>query len=500
MLVFPDCRRHDDPDGDWELIDTKTDELWESRHEIRTFQMSPVANLYPACDEISIVVTDLRDAQYQGGAGVGLDGTITTDLQQQTFTPKMQLAEVSLFNDASVLNPDFVTEVTTVEEGVPIFTFILVVAVLGVFACVLLHLFQREKVKSDLAVALISDLGFDVESMTREDVEDLKQRGIRETFMEAFHKHDVDASGGIDKTELEQLLTAHGFQLESAYVDSLWSKFDTDNSGSLEKEEFGALMHKLSDRADEIDAARVKPTVDADPDTLEEEKSKLYVTVVSASGLPKKDLLGENDPFVVVSVNGVTSRTSAAYAAGADPSWGRGGQGERLSFLCKDIPSCVSITVLDDDFNLADLKFENKTLTQIKDKLHSSIGSVENHIGSADVDLAGWDGKRRDETVGIVSGENAGDEHIEAGSVLVRFTWEPVDFKKPPPLPRKSMNPLVDLGPQSDVELAPPVKLRPPPDLELAMPPRPAPERSGTPPRGGGRPLPTLPPRDAAGP
>ena len=162
-------------------------------------------------------------------------------------------------------------------------------------------------------VALISDLGFDVESITREDVEDLKMRGIRETFIEAFNKHDTDASGGIDKTELEQLLTAYGFQLESAYVDSLWSKFDTDNSGSLEKEEFGALMHKLSDRADDIDAARVKPTVDADPDVPEAEKSKLYVTVVSASGLPKQDRLGENDPFVVVSVNGATSRTSAAY-------------------------------------------------------------------------------------------------------------------------------------------------------------------------------------------
>ena len=120
------CRRHDDPDGDWQLIDTKTDELWESRHETRTFQMTPVANIYPACDEISIVVTDLRDAQYQGGAGVGLDGTITTDLQQQTFTPKMQLAEVALFNDAAVLNPNFVTEVTEIrdESGVPVFTFI----------------------------------------------------------------------------------------------------------------------------------------------------------------------------------------------------------------------------------------------------------------------------------------------------------------------------------------------------------------------------------------
>lgn len=107
--------------------------------------------------------------------------------------------------------------------------------------------------------------------------------------------------------------------------------------------------------------------------------------------------------------------------------------------------------------------------------------------------IPGWDGKRREVTVGIVSGETAAEEHTVGGSVLLRVTWEPVDFKKPPPLPsqRKRMNLLMDLDPAREAvgaeadPLALPAKLTPPPDLELAMPPRPVPERSGTPPRGG---------------
>jgi len=158
-------------------------------------------------------------------------------------------------------------------------------------------------------------------------------------------QHDADASGGIDKSELVELLHTYGFQLETAFVDQLWERFDTDDSGSLDASEFRALMHILMDRARELDASRVKPVVDTAPDVADSAKSTLHVTVVSASGLPKHDLLGENDPFVVVSINDVASRTDTAYNGGSAPRWGRGGQGERLSFLCTAIPTVVSVRV-----------------------------------------------------------------------------------------------------------------------------------------------------------
>ena len=108
-------------------------------------------------------------------------------------------------------------------------------------------------------------------------------------------QHDADASGGIDKSELVELLHTYGFQLETAFVDQLWERFDTDDSGSLDASEFRALMHILMDRARELDASRVKPVVDTAPDVADSAKSTLHVTVVSASGLPKHDLLGENE-------------------------------------------------------------------------------------------------------------------------------------------------------------------------------------------------------------
>jgi hypothetical protein len=91
------CRRHDDPDGDWQLVDTETDESFDERHSTRTFAMTPTGNIHPLCDEISWVFTGIRDAQYQGGAGVDIFGVVTTDDERATFVPSLQLAEVQLF-------------------------------------------------------------------------------------------------------------------------------------------------------------------------------------------------------------------------------------------------------------------------------------------------------------------------------------------------------------------------------------------------------------------
>ena len=80
------CRRHEDPSGDWAQVDSKADQFFESRHETQTFQMTPEGNEFPKCDELSWVFTDVKDPQYQGGAGIDINGAGTTDNQVATFT------------------------------------------------------------------------------------------------------------------------------------------------------------------------------------------------------------------------------------------------------------------------------------------------------------------------------------------------------------------------------------------------------------------------------
>ena len=145
-----------------------------------------------------------------------------------------------------------------------------------------------------------------------------------------------------------------------------------------------AVVLRIKTKSDEIDAGRAKPEVDAEPDAPASSKGRFHVTVVSAEGLPKRDLFGENDPFVVVNVNDATSRTSAAYDGGATPRWGRGGQGERLTFLLTKPPNALHIKVLDDDFNPADLLGHHHSLAALKGKIQEKIGSAADDIGEAD--------------------------------------------------------------------------------------------------------------------
>ena len=70
------CRLHDEPDADWQLVDTKTHELFSGRHQTRMFQMTPEGNIYPLCDELSFVIVDVNDAEYQGGAGMAMGGEV----------------------------------------------------------------------------------------------------------------------------------------------------------------------------------------------------------------------------------------------------------------------------------------------------------------------------------------------------------------------------------------------------------------------------------------
>jgi len=73
----------------------------------------------------------------------------------------------------------------------------------------------------------------------------------------------------------------------------MWSTFDTDGDGQLDVLEFNALMQYVVAQAKELEQSNTKPPVDTQPEAISG-KSKLFITVISASGLKNADFLGEN--------------------------------------------------------------------------------------------------------------------------------------------------------------------------------------------------------------
>jgi hypothetical protein len=424
------CRKTSDPNGNWELIDEKADQLFASRHETRTFQCSPAGNIYPQCDEISIVVTQIRDAAYQGGAAMSNSTMQTTNTQRPSFTPKVQLAEVAFFTDTSVMNPAFSTTVT--EEGFSTGEMVLSLVGVGLLGicCALLAfaLYLRSRQHLRAHIAKIDELGFSLEDLpTREEIEELQKGKVTSDIEEAFLQTDRDHSNAIDKSELTQLLQARGFALSTEYVDGLWASFDTDGSNTLDMTEFAALMKLVALKTDKIDADHIKPEVDTAPDLETSSKGKLYVFVLSADGLPKADTFGRNDPYAIVDVNGVTSKTSVCFSGGAVPVWGRPGTGDRLCFLCAAPPSTLQIKVLDDDFNPADMLSGVKSLHGLKKKMEAKIGCVDDPIGAGVLDLSDWDGQRKTFTIELQQDGGGGSSAAPrpAGAIKIRCAWLP---------------------------------------------------------------------------
>lgn len=153
-------------------------------------------------------------------------------------SPKLQVAELAIFTDEEVFN----------EDGVSFLTFFIVVIALGCCALAGFGLYLRTQQKKDAAVALLTDIGFEMDAPpSKEEV--LAMQKLRSSDIErAFDAHDTDHSGGVDKTELLTLLGSYGFQLEPQYVEQLWATFDTDSSGTLDKQEFTALMHQCASK------------------------------------------------------------------------------------------------------------------------------------------------------------------------------------------------------------------------------------------------------------
>ena len=82
-------------------------------------------------------------------------------------------------------------------------------------------------------------------------------------------------------------------------------------------------------------------------------QGRLRITILSGAKLPKMDLFGENDPYVVIKVDGVKKRTTTQDGGGAAPVWGMS-MGERFDFFCTDMPPLFRFEVFDEDLGSAD--------------------------------------------------------------------------------------------------------------------------------------------------
>lgn len=96
----------------------------------------------------------------------------------------------------------------------------------------------------------------------------------------------------------------------------------------------------------------------ADPKSVQRLKGILSVTVLQAKDLPRADYIGENDNYVVVSLNETTPQSDKSFdesclrtqvQPGQSPIWN-----EKLPFPVPDKLQTLYVTVMDDDLGTAD--------------------------------------------------------------------------------------------------------------------------------------------------
>lgn len=112
----------------------------------------------------------------------------------------------------------------------------------------------------------------------------------------------------------------------------------------------GALVLRIEDPAGKITPALQELEGLARPPTPH---GNLEVTVIEAKDLKKMDTFGRNDPYVVVTVEGLTRRTSTIDGGGAKPVWGEKGSGEKLLFEVAQAFS-VEVAIFDEDADADD--------------------------------------------------------------------------------------------------------------------------------------------------
>jgi len=60
-----------------------------------------------------------------------------------------------------------------------------------------------------------------------------------------FEQQDKDGDGGLDESEVHQLLQALGLEADDGHVKSLFERFDGDGSGEIGTEEFEPFVKFL---------------------------------------------------------------------------------------------------------------------------------------------------------------------------------------------------------------------------------------------------------------
>jgi Ca2+-dependent lipid-binding protein len=101
-------------------------------------------------------------------------------------------------------------------------------------------------------------------------------------------------------------------------------------------------------------------TVNYDPEPPEPVRRGVRCTVLGCRNLPKSDIMGQNDPYCTVTVEGVTERTRTIDAGGANPVWNEG-KGEILEYfpVVRDEPAII-VSCFDEDAGSDDLIGEAK--------------------------------------------------------------------------------------------------------------------------------------------
>lgn len=122
----------------------------------------------------------------------------------------------------------------------------------------------------------------------------------------------------------------------------LWSHMQWIGISHPEKDQLGSKMSEL----------RVEFKWNPEPD--QHELLRLRVVVLSAKDLPKMDIIGTNDPYVEVTVQGFSQHTATASGGGAEPSWGDG-KGEVLEFDISPSAQTALIRCFDEDVGADDL-------------------------------------------------------------------------------------------------------------------------------------------------
>jgi Ca2+-dependent lipid-binding protein len=109
----------------------------------------------------------------------------------------------------------------------------------------------------------------------------------------------------------------------------------------------GSIAFRVEDPDGQIDAVMANPGRPMTPRGL------LEVTVLEAKNLKKMDMVGKNDPYAVVTVDGETRQTSTVESGGSHPSWGQDGSGEMLVFEVGSATS-IELACYDEDRGSAD--------------------------------------------------------------------------------------------------------------------------------------------------